>query len=65
MGGLGNFFSDPPNSILIWTPILFFAAIVFLLWRTIQLMPRVKPAPIEAQSARHRSGGPTSRGSTR
>src|SRR6266496_4256980 len=50
MGGIGHFLSDPPNSILIWTPILFFGAIVFLLWRTIQLMPRVKPAPIESQS---------------
>src|SRR6266498_3943769 len=50
MGGVGHFFSDPPNSLLIWLPLLFFGAIVYLLWRTISLMPRVRPAPIEAQS---------------
>jgi cell division protease FtsH len=50
MGAVGNFFTDPPSSLLIWMPMLFFGAIVFLLWRTISLMPRVRPAPIEAQS---------------
>ena len=50
MGGIGHFISNPPNSILIWTPILFFGAIVYLLWRTLQAMPRVRPAAIEAQS---------------
>src|SRR6266545_3319701 len=50
LGGVGHFFSDPPNSHLIWLPLLFFGAIVYLLWRTISLMPRVRPAPIEAQS---------------
>jgi len=47
MGGLLHFFNDPPNSLLIWAPILFFGAIIFLLWRTMQLMPRVRPAPLE------------------
>jgi hypothetical protein len=28
---------------LTWLPIAFFAILVFLIWRTIQLMPRVKP----------------------
>src|SRR5580765_4123298 len=28
---------------LTWLPIFFFAVLVFLIWRTIQLMPRVKP----------------------
>ena len=28
---------------LTWLPIFFFAILVFLIWRTIQLMPRVKP----------------------
>jgi cell division protease FtsH len=50
VGGIGHFFSDPPNSILIWMPILFFGVIVYLLFRTLQMMPRVRPAPIEAQS---------------
>ena len=50
MNGIVHFFSDPPGWILIWVPILFFAAIVYLLWRTLQMMPRVRPAPIEAQA---------------
>jgi len=50
MSAVGHFFNNPPNSLLIWVPMLFFAAIVYLLWRTINLMPRVRPAPLEAQS---------------
>ena len=50
MSSIGHFFNNPPNSLLIWVPMLFFGAIVYLLWRTISLMPRVRPAPIEAQS---------------
>ncbi len=30
-------------NLLTWLPILFFAILVYLIWRTIQLMPRVKP----------------------
>src|SRR5437763_3762474 len=48
MGGVLHFFENPPNSLLIWVPILFFGAIVYLLWRTIQLMPKVRPAPLVA-----------------
>jgi cell division protease FtsH len=51
MSAVGHFFNNPPNSLLIWVPMLFFAAIVYLLWRTINLMPRVRPAPLEAQSS--------------
>jgi cell division protease FtsH len=50
VGGIGHFFSNPPNSILIWVPMLFFGAIIYLLFRTLQMMPRVRPAPIEAQA---------------
>src|SRR5580765_8058863 len=50
MSSIGHFFTNPPDSLLIWVPILFFGAIIYLLWRTISLMPRVRPAPIEAQS---------------
>jgi cell division protease FtsH len=46
--GVLHFFNDPPNSLIIWAPIVFFGAIVFLLWRTIQMMPRVRPAPLDA-----------------
>src|SRR3954454_21569489 len=49
MGGVLHFFENPPNSLIIWVPILFFGVIVFLLWRTIQLMPKVRPAAVDAQ----------------
>jgi cell division protease FtsH len=51
MGGVLHFFNDPPDSLIIWAPIIFFGAIVFLLWRTIKLMPRVRPAPLEASTS--------------
>jgi cell division protease FtsH len=40
--------------VVTWLPLLFFLVmlfIVYLLWRTVQLMPRVKPAQIEPNSA--------------
>ena len=49
MGGVLHFFNDPPSSLLIWVPIIFFGAIIFLLWRTMQMMPRV-PAAVDAKS---------------
>ncbi|HZO62917.1 MAG TPA: ATP-dependent zinc metalloprotease FtsH [Gaiellaceae bacterium] len=36
---------------LTWLPIVFFAILVFLIWRTIQLMPRVKPNLTEPNSS--------------
>jgi len=48
---VGNFFNHPPSALLIWMPLLFFGAIVYLLWRTIQLMPRIKPQRIEAHTS--------------
>jgi cell division protease FtsH len=50
MDGFVHFFSNPPNSLLIWVPMLFFGTIVFLLWRTIQLMPRIRPAPVQTRT---------------
>ena len=40
--------TDITNGALTWLPVIFFALIIFLLWRTMKLMPRVKPAPIQA-----------------
>jgi cell division protease FtsH len=40
-----------PALALTWLPILFFGAIVYLLWRTLQLMPRVKSQAIEPNSS--------------
>jgi len=39
-GDIGGF-------MLTWLPILLFLVIIFLLWRTSQYMPRIKPAPVE------------------
>jgi cell division protease FtsH len=36
---------------LTWVPILFFGLICYLLWRTVQLMPRVKPAQLKPDSS--------------
>jgi cell division protease FtsH len=38
------------ENMLTWLPIVFFAALVALIWRTIQLMPRVKPNMTEPNS---------------
>jgi len=38
---------DIADFILTWLPIVLFGIIVFLLWKTTQYMPRVKPAPID------------------
>jgi cell division protease FtsH len=38
---------------LTWLPILLFVVIIYLLWRTVQYMPRVKPAPVERDAVEH------------
>jgi cell division protease FtsH len=44
------FLKDVAEILLTWLPVLFFGLIVYLLWRTLQLMPRVKAKSIEATS---------------
>lgn len=39
------------NDALTWLPLIFFGLIIYLLWRTLQLMPRVKPAEVQAGSS--------------
>ena len=39
------------NGILTWLPIVFMGLLVFLIWRTMRLMPRTKPQRIEPESA--------------
>jgi cell division protease FtsH len=51
MPDVGGFLNDVADAALTWLPVLFFGLIVYLLWRTLQLMPRVKPKSIEASSA--------------
>jgi cell division protease FtsH len=36
---------------LTWVPVLFFGLICYLLWRTVQLMPRVKPAQLRPENS--------------
>ena len=43
--------NDTGDFILTWLPIVLFAVIVWLLWKTVQYMPRVKPAAIETSSS--------------
>jgi cell division protease FtsH len=38
------------NDALLWLPLIFFGVIVWLLWRMMQLMPRVKPTEVQAGS---------------
>jgi len=54
MGGavpLAYSFDEFQTGILTWVPILFFGLIVYLLWRTLQVMPRVKPQAIQPHSS--------------
>ena len=39
------------NDLLMWLPILFFGVIIWLLWKTIGMMPRVKPTSIQPKSS--------------
>jgi cell division protease FtsH len=51
MPDIGQFLSDLPEHTLTWLPLIFFGLIVYLLWRTLSLMPRVKPQTIEPNSS--------------
>jgi cell division protease FtsH len=48
---IAQFFSEIPGVALTWLPIFFFGVIVYLLWRTVQMMPRVKTKSIERTSS--------------
>src|SRR5438874_5622560 len=41
---------DVGTSLLTWLPLVFFGMIIYLLWRTLQIMPRVKPNLVEPHS---------------
>ena len=51
LDAVSNFISDLPDLLLTWLPLAFFALIIYLLWRTVALMPRVKPKQIEPESS--------------
>jgi cell division protease FtsH len=48
--GFGDFLHQIGVAALTWLPLLFFGLICYLLWRTLQLMPRVKPTHVEPSS---------------
>src|SRR6266540_4014862 len=50
MGAVAHFLDRLPGLALTWLPLVFFGFIVYLLWRTLQLMPRVKPQTITPHS---------------
>jgi cell division protease FtsH len=45
-----DFLGAVPSIALTWLPLVFFGLIIYLLWRTLAFMPRVKPAEIEPES---------------
>jgi len=47
---MGELFSRIGEYALTWLPLVFFGLIIYLLWRTLQAMPRVKPAKLEASA---------------
>ncbi|NUT55373.1 MAG: hypothetical protein HOQ03_05245, partial [Thermoleophilia bacterium] len=51
MPDVGDFLDQVGNYALTWLPLVFFGLIIYLLWRTVALMPRVKPKQIEPESS--------------
>ena len=43
--------NDAPDFILTWLPIVLFGIIAFLMWKTTQYMPRVKPAAVDSEAS--------------
>ena len=51
MPDFGSVLEALPDFLLTWLPLVFFGLLVYLLWRMVQLMPRVKPQTIESNSS--------------
>jgi cell division protease FtsH len=45
-----DFLSNLPQFALTWLPLVFLGLIVWLIWRTLTIMPRVKPTEVEPSS---------------
>src|SRR5882672_2434431 len=43
--------NDTADFIITWLPIILFGIIAWLMWKTTQYMPRVKPAPVDNEAA--------------
>src|SRR5919197_1720950 len=50
MPDLGALLHQIGLAMLTWVPLIFFGLIIYLLWRTVQLMPRVKPTHVQPHS---------------
>jgi cell division protease FtsH len=50
MSDIGHWLDVADDYLITWVPILLFLVIIYLLWRTMQYMPRVKPAPIDTKA---------------
>jgi cell division protease FtsH len=48
MPDVGRLMGDIGAIALIWLPLVMFGLIIYLLWRTLQVMPRVKPTHVQA-----------------
>src|SRR5947208_6135019 len=48
---LGQLLHSAREITLTWLPVLFFGLICYLLWRTVQMMPRVKPAQLRPDNS--------------
>src|ERR671932_266840 len=48
---VGHWIHEVGAAALMWLPLVFFGLICYLLWRTVQMMPRVKPAQLRPDSA--------------
>ena len=46
MPDFGEWLHQAGQYTLTWLPLVFFGLIIYLLWRTLQYMPRVKSAPL-------------------
>ena len=57
MPDVGEFLDQVADYALTWLPLVFFGLIIYLLWRTLQYMPRVKPAKLEASASSSVSWG--------
>src|SRR3954469_5601296 len=56
MGAIHEFFVQARDFVLSWWPLLvmtFYVALIYLFWRILQVMPRVKPVPVDAHENTH------------
>jgi cell division protease FtsH len=51
MPDLGEWLHELGQYALTWLPLVFFGLIIYILWRTLQYMPRVKPQQVQASSS--------------